>query len=741
MQRIGEEQARELLTAIFKNNAFIICEYVVETDTFVIYDEEMNARKMIPNYLEYLEQDSIIHPQDRQKVRDLYLGKARGQTEIRIQKGDKTVRMLVQILSINGIDKSKRLPLMVTDITKEKTREEILEEQATKDALTSLYNYSFGRKLISEYLQHKDPYATCGIMLLDIDYFKYVNDTYGHLFGDYVLVELARLLRNFFEKKDIVVRFGGDEFVIFLKDISHSTLVKRGMQLLDAVRELKFQDKDYSMTCSIGICYLPENESGYTYDQLFGNADWALYQAKEKGRDQYVFCDNLRRYELTQDVLFSRGPIDARYLHNDIISTAFEIFEKMNSFSSAIEQLMEIIGYRLRLDRITIIRTDIQDKNTGRQYQWTSEYAPEVLKEKAGFTKEDFLTHAAMYCEGKYTGAISYVACREKRYWSRQSRKELGEVTKIISAHLARAMAVNRTGEERVDGPEYDSLTGLLSFSRFRVELERLIIGNYAVSDYLLYMDFAGFKYFNQKYGYSRGDQLLREFCNYFIEELDKEEGVYFTRVVSDQFLMLLPGKNREDVMGNLNRICQGFSETESRRIKGYKPRVRIGIYQIEADCVGASYAIDAANYARKQLPGKLGAACASIRLYDEELGRKRKLENEIVNEIGEAIREQRFQVYLQPKISLEDGAVIGAEALARWRTREGKIIYPNQFIPLCESTGQIQELDFFVFEQTLKLFYPQHLLHRKNLYCFLNQNNHCHFFFYFHEASLNKGF
>ena len=89
MQRIGEEQARELLTAIFRNNAFIICEYVVETDTFVVYDEEMNARKMIPNYLEYLEKDSIIHPQDRQKVGDLYLGKARGQTEIRIQKAIK----------------------------------------------------------------------------------------------------------------------------------------------------------------------------------------------------------------------------------------------------------------------------------------------------------------------------------------------------------------------------------------------------------------------------------------------------------------------------------------------------------------------------------------------------------------------------------------------------------------------------------------------------------------------------
>ena len=117
--------------------------------------------------------------------------------------------------------------------------------------------------------------------------------------------------------------------------------------------------------------------------------------------------------------------------------------------------------------------------------------------------------YAAMYCEGKYTGAISYVTCREKRYWSRQNRKELGEVTKIISAHLARTLAVNGSQSPRLDVMEYDRLTGLLAFPRFQVELERLVIGNYAVADYLLYMYFVGFKYFNQKYGYSQGDQLL----------------------------------------------------------------------------------------------------------------------------------------------------------------------------------------------------------------------------------------
>src|SRR5699024_6608821 len=112
------------------------------------------------------------------------------------------------------------------------------------------------------------------------------NYTFGHLFGDLVLTELARLLREIFAKKDVLMRFGGDEFVVFLKDISHSGLLKKGMQLIREVRGLKSKDKDYSMTCSVGICYLPENESRYTYDHLFRNADWALYQAKENGKDQ-----------------------------------------------------------------------------------------------------------------------------------------------------------------------------------------------------------------------------------------------------------------------------------------------------------------------------------------------------------------------------------------------------------------------------------------------------------------------
>ncbi len=142
-----------------------------------------------------------------------------------------------------------------------------------------LYNHFFGRELVNEYLKSKDPYSTCGMMVMDLDYFKYANDTYGHMFGDQVLVETARLLSAMFDKKDGVIRAGGDEFVLFLKDIGYTALVNKAMMLVKAIREMEFEGKDFAITCSLGVCFLPENTSGYTYDQLFENADWALCQS------------------------------------------------------------------------------------------------------------------------------------------------------------------------------------------------------------------------------------------------------------------------------------------------------------------------------------------------------------------------------------------------------------------------------------------------------------------------------
>ena len=121
-------------------------------------------------------------------------------------------------------------------------------------------------------------------MLLDIDYFKKVNDTYGHLVGDEVLKKFTSILTQGVRKSDIVARWGGEEFVILLPDTEFSSTVK----LAELIR-LKVAEGDFSpvdgVTCSIGVARWNESES---VDQLLKRVDKKLYQAKELGRNRVV---------------------------------------------------------------------------------------------------------------------------------------------------------------------------------------------------------------------------------------------------------------------------------------------------------------------------------------------------------------------------------------------------------------------------------------------------------------------
>lgn len=381
-------------------------EYFTVQDTMVIYNKDMTVWRKIEHYLggDQSIRQGQLRPEDSWQLRELLTGTLHGPLELRGKgpSGDQTVYEVDAVASEDEVSGTVYLGY-VRDITLEKAKEKSLRQQAQRDSLTLLYNNMTGKTLIDQYLREKDPYASCGLLVIDVDFFKNVNDRYGHLFGDKVLQELAHLLRTLFTKKDILVRAGGDEFLVFLKDVDHATVLNKTRQLSESVRKIPFAENDYCMTCSIGACFLPENVSGYLYSQLFENADWALYQAKENGRNQYVFCDDLRRYtEPTPHVAHQEptGPeLDTRYLHNDLISTAFEIFEKMNRFEDAIDLFLKVAGIRLQLDRITVINTNIKEQKSSRQFQWCSPHAPAVLEVPGGFTKQDFLTLFQSYDE------------------------------------------------------------------------------------------------------------------------------------------------------------------------------------------------------------------------------------------------------------------------------------------------------------------------------------------------------
>ncbi len=163
-----------------------------------------------------------------------------------------------------------------------------LEEKAETDLLTELYNKISTEQKITEYIQ-KHPKQQSVMFVLDIDNFKKINDTMGHAFGDEVLRALGLGLRAEFKVADIVGRTGGDEFIIFLKDLRDADAVKTASDRL--IRFFKnFQVGEYvkyTATASIGGVNYPEDAD--TFEKLYKAADQALYLAKKRGKNQIAF--------------------------------------------------------------------------------------------------------------------------------------------------------------------------------------------------------------------------------------------------------------------------------------------------------------------------------------------------------------------------------------------------------------------------------------------------------------------
>lgn len=172
-------------------------------------------------------------------------------------------------------------------IDDEKQEKDTLREMAQMDSLTKLYNAEAARALIKTALGHLAPGQKDGMVLVDVDRFKDVNDTYGHLQGDEILKNVAALLRDNVRSVDVVGRPGGDEFVIYLKGIaSREMLEVKCAALCEKARELN-REGEPRITLSIGAATAGP---GVEYDDLYRMADEALYQAKASGRDQYCLA-------------------------------------------------------------------------------------------------------------------------------------------------------------------------------------------------------------------------------------------------------------------------------------------------------------------------------------------------------------------------------------------------------------------------------------------------------------------
>jgi diguanylate cyclase (GGDEF)-like protein/PAS domain S-box-containing protein len=177
-----------------------------------------------------------------------------------------------------------------------------LREQAIRDSLTNLFNRRYLEETLDRELSRaaREKYPVCVIMI-DLDHFKRINDTYGHEAGDLVLKAIASILAEQSRRGDFACRYGGEEFVITMPNITMDTAYERAEFLRQSLNLLSVPYEYYnlSVTISIGIACYPEN--GQTRETILRAADRALYAAKEAGRDHILSYNQLRLSEETLD--------------------------------------------------------------------------------------------------------------------------------------------------------------------------------------------------------------------------------------------------------------------------------------------------------------------------------------------------------------------------------------------------------------------------------------------------------
>ncbi|NMS89138.1 bifunctional diguanylate cyclase/phosphodiesterase [Clostridioides difficile] len=580
---------------------------------------------------------------------------------------------------------------LLTEMKKRKV-ENKLNYMSYYDFLTGAYNRNKYIKYIDNF--HNERVKTIGVVFVDINGLKYINDNFGHASGDSTIVSACVTIKKYFHSHN-VYRIGGDEFVVLCEDISKQLFEELVIWLSEEFKETMV----YSV--AIGSIWSENNINIHTLIKI---ADERMYQHKKKYYNKIESKTNeieemKNLTDFTNDTVFEHRDLNSEDDFDNIV---------VEGYSKAYEKLVynayDII-LSISIDENLITPIYQSEKNIfslpiKENIQKTFLYIKNNLihpDDRILFDGNNFLNSIDGFTNnGQDNLELNFEYRRlgiDKRYyWASiyilkiTNKNKLGEKqTHILVAikNIDYIMQIHRN--------QKDMLTGLYSYEGF-CKQTTLLLKKYPDKNYvIIMMDIDKFKVINDIYGIREGDKTLIHIAELIKKNLDSN-GIC-CRMYADVFCMFCESYSDRDIHKLIYKI------TKSLNMKKFEYMLVpcFGIYRILDNHIPITSACEMAGYAHKKVKRQ---SINHHMFYDETIRNDALEEKQMEREMEYALKDGQFKVYLQPKYNLKAKKIIGAEALVRWIHPEKGIIPPIKFISLFEKNGFITKLDMYVWEQ-----------------------------------------
>ena len=717
-------------------------EYDVATKKYklpVRFKEIMDGKRV-----QYITQERALaqmHPDDREAYEAAYeeasKKEVQGSIEFRIHRLAEPEKWLWRrtiYKSITGPDKKViRIIGKTYDIEEDKQRQQLLTAEARLDQQTRLYNKVETQRLVDEYLAQGEA-GTHVLFIVDIDHFKQINDTFGHTVGDTLITDMSRKIRESFRNSDIVGRIGGDEFVVFMKATTEDFARKKAELLCKNAQKVVYDGEErLQVTVSVGGAIY--GKDGMNYAELFDSADEAMYMVKTAGRDGFHFRSTEEEKTEAEDRAKPNAIVtNGDNVDRELLNLAFNLLSHAKDMDLSLNLLLEQIAKRFALNLISVFVYDSKKPQMTITNSWTdlgklydrdiiprswrffenepvgvfvelaevmqSEDLDDVTKARyEEWNRNRIQNMAAIKFEisNDSIGELNIGTVKEGARWTESERETIRELSRIVGVFVSLR---NRAREDKKLIHELrhrERLTGLYDRDSFKIKVESVMKAKVASYYYAVaVMDINNFAYINENFGTEVGDKILCDLADLLNNSEARTK--FSSRMYSDYFATFITGATRSDVIATVTNGTKAFEARLNEKYPMGRVSLSVGICFIDS-ADEYENVMENANIARKY--AKEHGISNGI-VFDTYMRHKRDELVEVSSKFNDAVLNDEFEVYLQPKFLLKEWEVYGAEALVRWHQADGTVSSPARFVPSLEMTGQIVELDFIIFEKVL---------------------------------------